>query len=134
MATKLSFGLTNTVQNTHADFSPRITTVKVKGTASGRTYVKVVTGGANQMPVVQTCGAGERAFGVLDGDAVDGDTRSVWHESSGISVIAGAALAAGDNVQSDANGKAVKATTGFVTGQVRADTAAGAVAFPSLSL
>lgn len=118
-----AFGLVNTVFNYWGHQSPRVTTVNLASPAIGCRFVSVVAGGTEQMPNVAQTGAGADAKGVLDGDGVAGDKRAVWSESEGITVTAGAALTAGQAVESDAEGRAVPHTTGAKLGVANTDAA-----------
>ena len=69
-------------------------------------------------------GAGERALGVATTDFDSGEQAGVATHGE-ILVEAGAAIAAGAEVESDANGRAVTKTTGVAFGVAR-DTAAAA--------
>lgn len=102
----------------------RSQTCKVVGPATGRRLVKGVTGGTFQVPAVATCGAGEKPYGLLDGDAVDGDSRRVVFNGDW-EITAGAAVTAGQVVQSDAQGRVVPHTTGVPVGVTGAPAAAG---------
>lgn len=102
----------------------RSQTCKVVGAATGRTLVKSVTGGTFQVPAVSTCGAGEKPYGLLDGDAKNGEARRVVFDGDW-EVTAGAALTAGQVVQSDAQGRVVPVTTGVPVGVTGAAAATG---------
>ncbi len=80
------------------------------------------------------CGAGERAIGVSERksgpatDPADEWTRRVNVFRGGIArVTAGAAITAGDQVQSDADGKAIPLAAGVAIGQAVSTAANGAV-------
>lgn len=117
------FGLTNPAYPVFGG-PYRSQTCRVVGAATGRTLVKAVTGGAFQVPAVSTCGAGEKPYGLLDGDAVDGESRRVVFDGDW-EITAGAAVTAGQPVQSDAQGRVVPATTGVVVGVAAAAAATG---------
>lgn len=76
---------------------------------SASQYLFVKTSGAT----VVVAGAGEEAVGVLWNDPTSGKAASVVRGGDP-NVYAGAAIAAGVDVASDAAGKAVAATTGDV--------------------
>lgn len=130
----MAYGLVNTVFNYWGHQSPRVTTVNLSAPAVGCRFVSVVAGGTEQMPNVAQTGAGADAKGVLDGDGAAGDKRAVWSESEGITVTAGAALTAGQAVESDAEGRAVPHTTGVKLGVANTDAASGEYANIKLAL
>lgn len=68
--------------------------------------VKVTTNG------VEVAGAGELSVGVLQQGETTGNAVSVWGVGSVSKVIAGAAVAQGARVTSDATGRAVTAASG----------------------
>ena len=87
---------------------------------TGSQYLFVKTSGAN----VVVCGDGEEAVGVLWNDPASGRAATVIRDGDP-HVYAGAAIAAGANVASDAAGKAVTAASGdVVLGKARAAAAA----------
>ena len=100
-------------------------TCRAVGAVTGKTLVKLVTGGADQAPHVSTAGAGDVAYGVAGWDAADGEKVTIYRRGV-LSITAGAALTAGARVEPGANGAAVAATTGTPVGQVHADAASGA--------
>jgi hypothetical protein len=85
------------------------------GLVAGSRFVSIAGNPANAPtnPLVKQCAAAEQAFGVsaFDGDAsgvTAPDHITVWHSKDKIvAVRAGAALVAGAQVASDANGQAV---------------------------
>lgn len=99
-------------------------TCVAKEAVTGKTFVKIVPGGRDQMPAVETCAAGDIPSGIAFYDAAKGDTVQV-RKRNVVAVTAGEALAGGDHVTTGALGKAVKrapdATTPLV-GTVHADT------------
>lgn len=99
-------------------------TGRASGPVTGKRFGKVAPGGYSQNPAVTLCGAGQRPYGVLGNDAADGQAVLVYR-SGAFSVTAGAALAGGDEVQSDSEGKAVKATGSTAAGVCLADVPAG---------
>jgi hypothetical protein len=101
------------------------------GLISGSRFVRIAGNTVDGTPLVRQCAAGESAFGVsaFDGDA-SGQTApdhiTVWHARSKIvAVKAGAALAAGGLVQSDAAGQAIPKAAGVAVGTVIFDAALG---------
>jgi hypothetical protein len=118
-----TFGLTNPAYPVFGG-PYRSQTCKVVGAATGLRLVKGVTGGEFQVPAVATCGAGEKAYGLLDGDAADGDLRRVVFDGDW-EITAGAAVTAGQVVQSDAQGRVVPHTTGVAVGVAGAAAATG---------
>jgi hypothetical protein len=111
----------------------RTVTAKAVGAITGSTFVKVVAGGTFQVPKVSTCGAGEQAFGVAGWDAADGETLTI-HQIGTVTVKAGTALAAPQQIQSDAAGKAIVLAAGKRLGQVYQDAANNADVAVRLSL
>jgi hypothetical protein len=88
---------------------------------AGRFVRVTATKNARGSYVVQHTGAGLRAFGVAERDAVGNalDWRgqfNVVRRGAIARVTAGAAITAGANVESDATGRAITATTGVVLG------------------
>lgn len=100
-------------------------TCKASGAVTGKTLVKLAAGGADQCPVVATAAAGDLAYGVAGWDVKDGEKLTVYRRGV-LSITAGAALKAGDQVEVGASGKAVKVATGKPVGQVHADATNGA--------
>ena len=98
---------------------------KITCKASGAVTGKTAPGGADQCPVVTTAAAGDLAYGVAGWDVKDGEKLTVYRRGV-LSITAGAALKAGDQVEVGASGKAVKATAGKPVGQVHADATNGA--------
>ena len=118
-----AFGLANTVYPVFGG-PYRSQTVKVIGAATGMRLVKGVTGGEYQVPAVATCGAGQKPYGLLDGDAADGDFRRVVFDGDW-EITAGAAVTAGQVLESDAAGRVVPHTTGVAVGVAGASAASG---------
>lgn len=100
-------------------------TCRAVGNVTGKTLVKLVAGGADQVPAVSTAGVGDVAYGVAGWDKEDGGKVTVYRRGV-LSVTAGAALTAGSRVEPGAGGRVVAATTGTPVGQVHADAASGA--------
>lgn len=101
------------------------------GLIAGSRFVRIAGNTVDGTPLVRQCAAGESAFGVsaFDGDAAGQtapDHITVWHSRAKIvAVKAGAALAAGGLVQSDANGQAIPKAAGIGVGTVIFDAALG---------
>jgi len=108
-------------------------TCKAVGAITGKTFVKIVAGGADQAPNVSTAGVGDTVWGVAGWDVADGQKLTVYRRGV-LSVTAGAALTAPTNVEVGANGQAVPATTGTVVGYVHADVVSGADAPVTVNL
>lgn len=67
---------------------------------------------------VNKCGAGDHADGVLQNKPNTGQAATVWGPGSVSKVIAGAAVAKGADVASDANAKGITSTTGdYIVGR-----------------
>lgn len=88
-------------------------------------FVKAVTGGKGNRPLVAVCGAGERAIGVIHTSykASANDVRVIAGNQV-VEVTAGGAIVAGAEVQSDAQGRAVTLAAGKPLGVAFNDTAA----------
>ncbi|WNN95960.1 head fiber protein [Arthrobacter phage Hirko] len=125
------FGNANPSFNVWSD--DRAVTAKAVGPIAGSTFVKVVAGGTFQEPHVSTCGDGEQAFGVAAWDVVDGETLTVQQLGTW-TVKAGTALVAPQQIQSDANGKAIVLAAGKRLGSIYSDAANNADAAVRLSL
>ncbi|MGL3805853.1 capsid cement protein [Paeniglutamicibacter sp. R2-26] len=102
---------------------------RVTGTATaalvGKTFIGIAVGGTDQNPNLKTATAGSRPFGVAGWDVALGEKVTIFKKGI-VSVTAGAALSAGDEVEVGANGKAIKLAAGKAVGQVLADAASGA--------
>lgn len=120
------FGMTNTYFDRYGVHSPRSTTVELTAPAVGKRFVSATSGETRytHTPVAQT-GDGAAALGVLDGDGLKGERRRVVAEGSAAEVEAGAAVKAGDAVQSDAQGRAIPLASGVQLGVARKDAALG---------
>jgi hypothetical protein len=75
---------------------------------------------------VATAGAGARVFGVAKWDAATGQVVGVARATGVVRVVAGAAITAGVEVQSDAAGHAVPLSSGKPAGLAIATAASGA--------
>lgn len=112
---------------------------------TGKTFVKIsaarqaggprsgvsdsVTGGnVSVAPAV----AGDKVFGVAQYDQITGNLVPVLRHPKIVPVTAGAALTAGQEVQSDASGHAIPLAAGKAAGQVIDDCASAADAQVSL--
>lgn len=111
-------------------------TCEAAAAITGKTFVKLTTGGKDQVPRVVTCGAGERPYGVAGWDVASGAKVTVIRKGI-LTVTVGAALTAAAAVSVGADGKAVAAAvdgTTPIVGDVHADTALNADAAVALSL
>ena len=90
---------------------------------TGCRFVSVVGNDIDDRPVVGHAAA--RVLGVAAYDAPLGAGVTVYQSPNVMPVTAGAALTAGQEVGSDAQGRAVPATGGVVAGIVLRDVAAG---------
>lgn len=120
------FGMKNTYFDRYTVNSPRCLTRELKDAAVGKRFVSIVAGkGSGGHSLVSQTGDGADADGVLDGDGVKGERRRVVFEGSAAEVEAGAAITAGQAVQSDATGRAVPLSTGKRLGKAATDAATG---------
>lgn len=120
------FGMKNTYFDRYTVNSPRCTTVELDSAAVGKRFVSFATGkGVQTHSLVAQTGDGADAAGVLDGDGVKGERRRVVAEGSAAEVEAGAAVTAGQAVQSDATGRAVPLAAGKKLGVARVDATTG---------
>lgn len=104
--------------------------VKVSGARTGGGPVSDDIGGGNVK--VAPAGAGDKVFGVATYDAAINSLVPVARANKVMPVLAGAALTAGQEVQSDALGKAIPLAAGKAAGLVIDDAASGAEAQVSL--
>lgn len=120
------FGMTNTYFDRYGVHSPRTSTVELTAPAVGRRFVSFAEGKTRftHSAVAQT-GDGKTACGVLDGDGLKGERRRVVAEGTAAEVEAGAAVKAGDAVQSDAQGRAIPLASGVQLGVARKAAAVG---------
>lgn len=110
-------------------------TCQTTAAVTGKRFVSVSGSGVfDDPPLVAHSGAGVKVLGVSGYDAASGALVTVY-SSPGIvmPVTAGAALTAGQEVQSDATGQAVALTTGKAAGVVLKDAASGSDAKIKLS-
>ena len=120
------FGMENTYFDRYGVNSPRSTTCELASPAVGKRFVSYTDGTATYThSVVAQTGAGATACGVLDGDGIAGERRRVVHEGSAAEVEAGASVAAGVEVESDASGRAIPLATGKKLGVARTTAASG---------
>lgn len=120
------FGMSNIYFDRYGVNSPRCTTCELTAPAVGRRFVSFAKGkgGQTHSLVTQTT-EGAAAAGVLDGDALKGERRRVVAEGSAAEVEAGAVIAAGQQVQSDAQGRAIPFASGVALGTARKDATVG---------
>lgn len=86
-----------------------------------------LTGG--NLPVVAQCVAGDKAFGVAEWDASGaGEVLGVFCGHFIVPMVAGAAVAAGVEVQADANGAAITLAAGKANG-IAVNTAVGGIVY-----
>lgn len=74
---------------------------------------------------VATCGAGAKAAGVATYDQTSGNLVPIYRAPKVVPVTAGAAIAHGQEVQSDANGNVIPLAAGKAVGLALDDAAAG---------
>ncbi|MGU3583061.1 capsid cement protein [Rhodococcus sp. C26F] len=102
-------------------------TVEATGAVAQSTFVAVsgnrTAGGGNI--AASTAGAGVRALGVAAADAATGQVVAV-HRAGVVRVVAGAAIAAGAEVEVGAAGKAVTLAAGKAVGLALTAAASGA--------
>jgi len=85
-------------------------------------------------PSIAPTAAGKRHLGVASRTAVAGEQVMVYSAPGYVvPVIAGAAISAGQDLESDGNGHVIPHTTGVVVGSALDDAAAGADAVVKLS-
>jgi hypothetical protein len=101
-----------------------IFTCHVNAAVTGKTFVKVAANAVDGRPAVGPAAAGNPALGVAGYDAPQNAGVTVYRAPSVMPVTAGAAITAGQQVQADANGKAVPLSTGTALGIALADAAA----------
>jgi predicted RecA/RadA family phage recombinase len=94
------------------------------------TSLSPLTGG--NLPVVSQCTAGQKAFGVAEWDAAAaGDVLGVYCGHFIVPMVSGAAITAGVEVESDANGAAITLASGKANG-IAVNTAVGGVVYVRL--
>jgi hypothetical protein len=91
---------------------------KASAAVTGGRFVKIsaTVEATDGNPVVAHAGAGEKVFGVAMHDAAIGAFVTVARPGDVMPVTSGAAVAAGAEVQSDANGKAITLAAGKSAG------------------
>jgi hypothetical protein len=92
---------------------------------TGKRFVAVSGNQIDERPVVSHAGAGAVVLGVSGYDAALGAGVTVYRKGNVMPVTAGAALTAGQQVQSDANGQAIPLASGVAAGIALADAANG---------
>lgn len=102
-------------------------TASAGAAVTGKRFVQVNGARVNGLPRVIPCGAGIKPFGVACRDKAAGEAV-MCYTGPGIvvPVTAGAALAAGQEVQSDATGQAIVLAAGRPAGMTLDDAAIGA--------
>lgn len=93
---------------------------------TGKTFVQVAgprSDGENIL--VETCAAEGRSLGVASMDAAEGEKVTIITEGV-VPVTAGANITAGQEIESDAAGKAVPLATGLALGLAIDDASSGA--------
>jgi hypothetical protein len=93
---------------------------------TGKRFVAVTGNAVGERPQVGHAAAGGRVLGVAGFDAAPGEGVTVYRSPNVMPVRAGAALTAGQRVQSDATGQAIVLAAGVEAGIVLADAASGA--------
>lgn len=96
------------------------------GGVIGKRFVMVSGNAVSERPVVITPTAGAACLGVAGFDGAAGDGVTVYRKPNVMPVKAGAALTAGQEVQTDASGQAIVLAAGKSLGIVLADAASGA--------
>lgn len=111
-------------------------TVVARTAVVGGRFVSLSIGVAavEGLPQVDHTAAGARAYGVSAQDAAPTARITAFKGNQVARVEAGAALAHGQPVQSDATGRAIPLAAGVQTGWCEADTAVGAHAPIALTL
>lgn len=124
------YGNPNQVFEFYSD-SDAITAIAATAVTGG-TFVKLVAGGAPQMPKVSTADAAAYAYGVAAYDAAAGEQVTILRKGV-LGITAGAAVTPGP-VQVGAGGKAVPHTAGILVGYAHADAATNTDAAVALSV
>jgi hypothetical protein len=101
------------------------------GFSSGPALTTTAVPAAWDPGVVQakTCAAGAKCLGVFTRDAASGSTVLVLTHNRILPVTAGAAITAGQEVQSDASGNAIPLAAGRPNGKALSSAAPGADCF-----
>jgi hypothetical protein len=110
-------------------------TCKATEAVAGGTFVALSGALDGALPQVKPAAAGSRAFGVAARDSVSSDANRVpviRGSKIVIPVIAGAAVAFGDEVEVGANGRAIKKASGVAVGRALAAGNTGAPVFIEL--
>lgn len=113
-------------------------TMVADATIAGCTFVSpkannVVDVTTGLQKCVQTAAAA-RPIGVLNGDAVQGNTRKVVRGNKIIPITAGAAITSGAAVEVGATGKVVPFGTGIVAGVALTNAANGELCYVAINL
>jgi hypothetical protein len=103
-----------------------IFTCHAAAAVTGKRFVAVTANQVDERPAVSPAGAGVAVLGVAAYDAPLGGGVTVYRKPSVMPVTAGAALTAGQQVQSDAAGRAIPLAAGIAVGFALADAANGA--------
>lgn len=108
-------------------------TGRATAAVTGKRFLKISGNRSGGNIAVAPCAAGDRSCGVAKYDAASGDIVGVARGNSRVvRVTAGAALAAGDEVQAGAGGVAIVAAAGAKLGYALTAAANGADAEISL--
>ncbi|OCB56134.1 DUF2190 domain-containing protein [Mycobacterium vulneris] len=118
----------------HDIYDPgRDITGRATAAVTGKRFLKISGNRTGGNIAVAPCAAGDRSCGVAKYDAASGDIVGVARGNSRVvRVTAGAALAAGDEVQAGAGGVAIVAAAGAKLGYALTAAANGADAEISL--
>ncbi|MCT1639197.1 capsid cement protein [Dietzia cinnamea] len=105
-------------------------TCRATAKVTGKTFAAISGARVDNLIGITTAAAGARTAGVVKYDANTDDLVGVARGSGRvITVTAGGAITAGDDIQVGANGKAIKATDGVVVGYA-VDTATNGTDVP----
>lgn len=115
------------------DNGSEITCVAGAGGVTGKRFVKVLGAAVGETQIVVLPAAGDKVLGVAGFDAAAGEFVTVYRLPNVMPVTAGAALTAGQEVQTDGTGKAIVLAAGKPAGSVMIDAANGADAKVALS-
>ncbi len=110
-------------------------TCTASGAITGSRFVKVVTGGTPSQPMVAQCTtSGEKVFGIAEYDVASGGDVSVLRIGAYGVTVGAANLTGGNEVQTDAAGKAIVLASGRSAGTVLHDAVAAAVGYVALTV
>lgn len=90
---------------------------------TGKRFVKITGAAVGERPVVVPCTAAAKVFGVAGFDAAAGEGVTVYRLPNVMPVNAGAAITAGQEVESNATGQAIPLAAGKSAGVACADAA-----------